>query len=845
MAQAFVRRGERHFWLKHNLLLVAFLFGVVPFVSADTHFSTSTETFDSYSAGALDGANGGYGWAGTWGAGSLLCESDIAVSTSSVIDGVGSLQINVDLTDDDTCQREFSNPITGTESLSFKLRSTRTDNRLIVQLTQDTVGNEPGIQIYFGSNGYIRVTDNTTATNLQAYSADTTYLIEVFPDVASETFTVSVNGGTPHGPYHFNSYGSVTYTALRYFHVQDGQDVSSGTMYVDSIMPPASEDFESYSAGALDGANGGYGWAGTWGAGSLLCKSDIVVSTSSVMDGVGALQINVDLTDDDTCQREFANPITGTEPISFKLRSSRTDNRLIVSLTQDTVGNEPGIQIYFGSNGYIKVTDNVTATNLQTYAANTTYRIDVFPDVASETFTLSVDDAPYGPYHFNSYGSVAYTQLKYFHVQDGQDVSSGTMYVDSIRPAIVPTPETSLPSATSTETFDSYSAGALDGANGGAGWAGAWGAGSLLCKSDIVVSTSSVIDGIGSLQINVDLTDDDTCQREFSQPITSTQSLSFKMRSSRTDNRLIVQLTQDTAGNEPAIQVYFGSNGYFRVTDNTTATNLQTYLADTTYLVEVFPDVASESFTVSINGGAPYGPYKFNSYQSVAYTQLKYFHVQDGQDVSSGTMYVDSIMPPAREDFESYSAGSLDGASGGYGWAGTWGAGSLLCQSDIGVSTSSVMDGVGSLQINVDLTDDDTCQRELGNTVTATESYSFKVRSTRTDNRLIVGLQQDTAGNEAGVAIQLGSNGYIQAINNTSLTNLQTYAANTTYQIDVSPNVAAETYTVSINGGAPYGPYSFHNAGTVTYTALKYFEAQDGQDVSSGTMYVDSIEFSG
>src|SRR5688500_12915399 len=118
MAQAFINSEKKHVWLKHNLLVLAFLFGVVPFASADTHFSTSTESFDSYSAGALDGASGGYGWAGAWGAGSLLCKSDIVVSTSSVMDGIGSLQINVDLTDDDTCQREFSNPITGTESLS-------------------------------------------------------------------------------------------------------------------------------------------------------------------------------------------------------------------------------------------------------------------------------------------------------------------------------------------------------------------------------------------------------------------------------------------------------------------------------------------------------------------------------------------------------------------------------------------------------------------------------------------------------------------------------------------------------------------------------------------------------
>src|SRR5205823_2285950 len=82
----------------------------------------------------------------------------------------------------------------------------------------------------------------------------------------------------------------------------------------------AVESFEGYSAGALDGDNGGSGWTGSYGAGSLVCEPDLVVDTSSVIDGANTLKVNVDLDADDTCERELASYITGTQSFRFKMR---------------------------------------------------------------------------------------------------------------------------------------------------------------------------------------------------------------------------------------------------------------------------------------------------------------------------------------------------------------------------------------------------------------------------------------------------------------------------------------------------------------------------------------------
>ena len=205
---------------------------------------TASETFESYSTGALNGDNGGSGWAGAWGDSGLVCETDIGVDNSSLIDGKNSLSVNVDLDTNDTCERELSTYVVGTQAYQFKVRVAQATDRLFVWLTQDRVAqgaNEPGIQINFWSNGQIRVIDNVSWVDLQAYSANTTYTITVYPNVPAETYTVSINGGAPYGPYHFNSYGSITYTALKYFHVQDGADISSGNLYLDSITNAATQ----------------------------------------------------------------------------------------------------------------------------------------------------------------------------------------------------------------------------------------------------------------------------------------------------------------------------------------------------------------------------------------------------------------------------------------------------------------------------------------------------------------------------------------------------------------------------------------------------------------------------
>jgi RHS repeat-associated protein len=195
----------------------------------------------------------------------------------------------------------------------------------------------------------------------------------------------------------------------------------------------AMEDFESYSAGGLASSSGGTNWVGAWGD-SFICESDIVVDTSSGIDGPNSLKVNANSNTNDTCQREMARHITGTESVSFKMRAAQTTDRLIVSIMQgsDPTANGVGIQIQLGSNGKVRAMNNLTWVDLGSYVADTPYTIVVFPDVSTESYTLTVNGAAYGPYNFYAYGTTAYTELRYFNVQDGADIASGYLYLDSI-----------------------------------------------------------------------------------------------------------------------------------------------------------------------------------------------------------------------------------------------------------------------------------------------------------------------------------------------------------------------------------------------------------------------------
>lgn len=191
---------------------------------------------------ALDGQNGGAGF-NAWGSGALVCEADFFVVDGSVMTDVNSFRLNIDTDADDKCERELTSYIVASETFSFDVRQTVTTNRFYVSVGQDTSAtgnNEPGIQIVLGSSGQIQAIDNLTVRNLQAYSANVTYTIQVVPNVPAETYSVKINGAdgafcTVASPCQFNSAGTVTYTALKYLMFQDGADVAAGSGYVDEI----------------------------------------------------------------------------------------------------------------------------------------------------------------------------------------------------------------------------------------------------------------------------------------------------------------------------------------------------------------------------------------------------------------------------------------------------------------------------------------------------------------------------------------------------------------------------------------------------------------------------------
>ncbi|WP_139020723.1 hypothetical protein [Bradyrhizobium sp. ORS 285] len=179
----------------------------------------------------------------------------------------------------------------------------------------------------------------------------------------------------------------------------------------------------------------------------------------------------------------------------------------------------------------------------------------------------------------------------------------------------------------------------------------------------------------------------------------------------------------------------------------------------------------------------------------------------------------------ASDNFESYSNGaSLSGASGGSGWNGNWtttlGTWSVQNATAANSTTLSGNTTSGSATLNRTIT-----SISIG-------SYCFYMRNGSTTGNWYHVLNNST-GQATGYAVLMGfESGNIVAYNGGTGTTLLTgYNINQWYKICIDFGSVANTYKVSIDGGAYSSNLNFGTTGAVTNFQF-YFGGGTGPNFS-------------
>lgn len=179
----------------------------------------ATETFDSYSAGdALDAKSGGSGWNTNW-------ASNVQGTIQTAPTGMSSLAARFQsATDGVEAGRQFT--ASGLTEVTFQVNSAQTNAAFAIRIQEAAVAER--IQVVFNASGNIVA----NATNIQAYSANTTYTIKLKWGHSGTNFAISIDGGAYSAD--IGIYGAST--TMNNF-VFGPQTTTSTTFYVDTIGP--------------------------------------------------------------------------------------------------------------------------------------------------------------------------------------------------------------------------------------------------------------------------------------------------------------------------------------------------------------------------------------------------------------------------------------------------------------------------------------------------------------------------------------------------------------------------------------------------------------------------------
>lgn len=151
----------------------------------------------------LNGSSGGTGWDTNW-----SCDTLFLFETTGALEGAVSVDV-VDDGADSECTRDLTEA--DDEAIWYlRFRPTTNTQRAFVQARRASGGNQHSIE--FRTTGQISVIDNLTQTNIQAYSGNTTYIIETRFRYSVEEFEFRVDEGSWSVTYNLRDYTNLDHT---------------------------------------------------------------------------------------------------------------------------------------------------------------------------------------------------------------------------------------------------------------------------------------------------------------------------------------------------------------------------------------------------------------------------------------------------------------------------------------------------------------------------------------------------------------------------------------------------------------------------------------------------------
>ena len=222
--------------LKNSIIVLLFL----PLLALA---AVPVDNFDSYATGNLDGLNGGTSWSEAWGDTTGICSTWYDVVSTPVQGGTRAAHT---ATSGGECGRGFTADSTENQAYGLYLRAASTASGLVSVWQTGATGIA---RIVLTTGGQIAVINNLTADNLQAYSADTWYKVDIrITSFAGKTFQARVDDGSWTADKTF--YNNNAATSLSLFWSSGQSTVDS---YFDTIGPPAAAaaDDIQYESGSF------------------------------------------------------------------------------------------------------------------------------------------------------------------------------------------------------------------------------------------------------------------------------------------------------------------------------------------------------------------------------------------------------------------------------------------------------------------------------------------------------------------------------------------------------------------------------------------------------------------
>lgn len=203
----------------------------------------------------------------------------------------------------------------------------------------------------------------------------------------------------------------------------------------------ATDNFNSYSDGSINGANSGSGWAGAWS----LASGTIDIQGTTTYEGAKA--VTADTASADLASRQLTSTVTvGT--VYVAMRASTTT--IIGFFILENGAGTGKMYIKFDSDGNIKAFDNGTGTyqTIQAYSANTWYVLAIDFDNTGQPnkYRVKVNNGSYSSYYTVNGGT--YSSIS--HVRLETDSATGSIFWDRISDT---SPGTDYPLTASVGSF--------------------------------------------------------------------------------------------------------------------------------------------------------------------------------------------------------------------------------------------------------------------------------------------------------------------------------------------------------------------------------------------------------